>query len=262
MNSAVRVFFTIILTLLCNCTRVNSDEKVEGIRIVSLSPGITASIVDMGYSNYIIGRSAFCEDQTHAIPVVGDLYNIDYERLLRLQPTHVFVQKLTSAVDSHLEELASEGPFDLRSWKLDTIVDIHTLGSELATILGGYSPDLEIEQIVSSFFDHPTLLMTNGSSQQTGLCFGRGTYLDDVWTAMGGENALHARGWCKLSLEDIARLSPARIVIVSDIQFTNDNPVESLGIPVTKFVHKDVLIPSTRIVQVAHALRTSMVGPQ
>ena len=75
-------------------------------------------------------------------------------------------------------------------------------------------------------------------------------------------NALHAKGWCKLSLEDIARLSPARIVIVSDIQFTNDNPVESLGIPVTKFVHKDVLIPSTRIVQVAHALRTSMVGPQ
>ena len=258
----MRVFFTAILAVLCSCTQVNSDEKLEGIRVVSLSPGITASIVDMGFSDYIIGRSAFCEDQGNAIPVVGDLYNIDYERLLRLQPTHVFVQKLVAPVDGHLERLAGEGSFVLRSWKLDSIVDIHVLGSELATILGGTAPDLVIEQTAISFINLPTLLMTDGSNQQTGLCFGRSTYLDDVWSAMGGVNALHTSGWCKLSLEDIARLSPARIIIVSDIPITHDNPVESLGIPVTKFVHKDVLIPSTRIVEVAQALRTSMVESQ
>jgi hypothetical protein len=76
---------------------------------------------------------------------------------------------------------------------------------------------------------------------------------------MGGVNALQTDGWQKLSIEDIARLSPSRIVIVNDVLFTQKSPVESLHIPVITFIHKDVLIPSIRVTKVAKSLADCLV---
>ena len=110
----------------------------------------------------------------------------------------------------------------------------------------------------NSISDAPTLIMTSGSEQQVGICFGTNTYLDDVWRAIGGVNALDSDGWRMLSIEDIVMLSPDRILLVSDSVFTQSSPIEKLGIPVVRFVHKDVLIPSTRIEDVAKALQASL----
>ena len=257
----MRILFVIILVFLCNCSDVSSDVK-EGVRIVSLSPGITASLIDMGFAQKIVGQSAFCEEITNSVPVVGDIYAIDYERLLRLHPSHVFIQNRSSGIDSHLVELSESGAFTLRSWDLDSISDIQTLASDLASILAVKESPIEVKLDGISISDGPTLLMTSGSQQQVGLCFGKGTYLDDMFIAMGGVNALETNGWSLLSLEDIARLSPARIVIVSDVKPTQHTPIDSLGIPVTFFVHKDVLVPSTRIVEVAQSLQQSLAESQ
>lgn len=234
------------------CSPNENETHQEGIRVVSLSPGITASLIDMGFRDQIVGRSAFCEIK--GISVVGDLYAIDYERLLRLQPTHVFVQQQVGGVDSHLEELAKKGTFILRSWKLNTIEDIAQLSADLSSVL-----TIEPHQVTFAFeqatvSDKPTLLMTGGGEQSVGICFGKNTYLADIWEAIGGVNALEKEGWQMLSLEDIARLAPSRILIVSDVPITSYGSVETLGIPVIRFVHKDVLIPSTRIVHVAQTL--------
>jgi ABC-type hemin transport system substrate-binding protein len=258
----LRTFILFILVFLSNCSQVSIDEQADGVRIVSLSPGITASLIDMGFTQQIVGRSPFCEDRTNSIPVVGDLNSINYERLVRLRPTHVFLQNRLAGIDSHLADLAKSGAFILRSWELDSVAHIQLLGSELAEILDVNEPYIDIKLSSLQVSDAPTLLMTNGSQQQIGLCFGKNTYLDDLIKEMGGVNALSTSGWSMLSLEDIARLSPSRIIIVSDVSFTQSSPVESLDIPVTKFVHKDVLIPSTRIVEVAQALHQSMVGQQ
>ena len=243
---------------LFNCSSEECEPQPEGIRIISLSPGITASLIDMGFEEQIVGRSAFCDKQVEAIPVVGDLHTIDYERLLRLQPTHVFVQPQAVGEDSHLQELANNNAFILRNWKLNTIEDIRTLASELSSGLVWNDSAILITIDDTSISDAPTLIMTSGSEQQVGICFGTNTYLDDVWRSLGGVNALDSDGWRMLSIEDIVRLSPDRILLVSDSVFTQSSPIEKLGIPVVRFVHKDVLIPSTRIEDVAMALQESL----
>jgi ABC-type Fe3+-hydroxamate transport system substrate-binding protein len=232
MSKNLKTIVCIFVTLLCTCSTRESEPSRGEIRIVSLSPSITASLIDLGFSDEIVGRSAFCEEVASSIPVVGDLY----------------------AVDSHLEDLSQRGLFILRSWKLNTIEDIKKLSTDLLTVFTMNQSPVEFEfgKIVIS--DDPTLLMTRGSEQNVGICFGKNTYLDDIWGAIGGVNALKKDGWQMLSLEDIARLSPSRILIVSDTPFINRSPVESLGIPVIQFVHKDVLIPSTRILQVTQSL--------
>ena len=258
MVNCIRFFACIFVVFLCNCSSEECESHPEGIRIISLSPGITASLIDMGFEEQIVGRSAFCDKQVEAIPVVGDLHTIDYERLLRLQPTHVFVQPQAVGEDSHLQELANNSAFILRNWKLNTIEDIRTLASELSSVLVWNDSAILITIDGTSISDAPTLIMTSGSEQQVGICFGTNTYLDDVWRSLGGVNALDSDGWRMLSIEDIVRLSPDRILLVSDSIFTQSSPIEKLGIPVVRFVHKDVLIPSTRIVNVAKALQASL----
>ena len=72
---------------------------------------------------------------------------------------------------------------------------------------------------------------------------------------MGGINAIKSSGWISLSIEDIARLSPSVIVVISDTQFALSKGILSLDIPIISFIHPDVLIPSSRITEVAIALQ-------
>ena len=247
----------ILCILVTACTNVEPD-KADGVRIISLSPGITATVVDIGFGDLVVGRSSFCEAVGTDIPVVGDLLDIDYERLLRLTPSDVLVQTTASGVDPHLEQLAEGGHFALHSWRVDRLSDIELLHSDLLQLLGGEKVALEIsiddklDQLPSSI-----LIMTSGSKGNPGLCFGRQTYLGDLLELMGGTNALQHDGWVTLSLEDIGKLHPDLIVVVSDslIPESSLSALKSLQIPITPFVHEDALIPSSKIVDVANSLQ-------
>jgi ABC-type hemin transport system substrate-binding protein len=256
----VRNIFLAVFVLV-GCTNVN-EEQQNGERIVSLSPSITATLVDVGAEEYIVGRSAFCKSVREDIPVVGDLYNIDYERLLRLHPTNVFVQKTTAEVDAHLQELATRGNFSLHTWKCDRVFEIATMHKDLLEILAIEGETFEVKQ-PEILLELPVslLLMTPGSASNAGLCFGKQTYLDDVLTLLGGTNALNSSGWITLTLEDIARLQPHAIVVVSDIHFEISKGLKSLNIPVIPFIHEDVLVPSSRIIDVAKALQQKLKKP-
>ena len=251
------VFFCFLLVLSC----VQSEqEPVAGERIISLSPSITATLSDIGALDSVVGRSAFCDVGDMEIPAVGDLYEIDYERLLVLRPTKVFVQKTAASVDAHLQQLAQKDYFTLYAWELDSIADIKLLHDELLSILElqGDPMQLSLDE-TDVAMPNPILIMTPGSTRGAGLCFGKKTYLDDVLTMMGGTNALQEDGWISLSLEDIAILDPVAILIVSDSNFAVGDGIASLEIPVIPFIHEDVLIPSSKIVNVALALQQKLV---
>ena len=81
----MKLIGSVLFVLFCSSCSSESEPQVSGARIVSLSPSITASLIDMGVGEHLVGRSAFCEKGVASIPVVGDLYTVDYERLLRLK---------------------------------------------------------------------------------------------------------------------------------------------------------------------------------
>ncbi len=249
-----------ILIFLLSCGQSNQEEY-SGERVISLSPSITATLADIEASELIVGRSSFCKDVDNDIPVVGDLYEIDYERLLLLQPTKVFVQQTAAGIDSHLVQLSKQEQFTLYSWEISRITDIQKMHDELVGILG-----LHVEPIQISLGEPddslltPMLIMTPGSQEAIGICFGKQTYLDDVLTLIGGTNVLTTPGWVSLSLEDISALKPAAIIMVSDATFVLSKSIKSLDIPIIQCIHEDVLVPSSKIVGVAHAFREKLMN--
>ena len=46
------------------------------------------------------------------------------------------------------------------------------------------------------------------------MAFGTGTYVDDLWTAMGGTNAMRRPGDPAITAEDVVRLAPAAIISI------------------------------------------------
>ncbi len=78
-----------------------------------LFPSVTELLFDLGLSNNVIGRTGFCIHPRTAvklIPKIGGTKDVDLDKLIALQPTHVIVnidentlqtyQELSAAVDN------------------------------------------------------------------------------------------------------------------------------------------------------------------
>ena len=182
------------------------------------------------------------------------------KRLLLLNPTHVFVQQTQSSIHPHLLELSKQGVFTLQTWKLDRLQDIQAIVKNLSLQLNGEQSSVELQIEAKSNLPSPILIVTQGAPNSASLCFGRDTYLNDIIELMGVQNAIEQTGWRTLSLEDIVKLQPKCILVVSDtiIQEESLKGIRSLGIQVIPFVHRNVLIPSSQILHVANALQESM----
>lgn len=260
----MRNFFIVSLLSLLGACHPNSENVDQGdVRIISLSPGITNTLIDTGFEHFLVGRSPFCFYADQEIPVVGDLRNIDYERLLRLLPTHVFVQETASGIDGHLLALATQGNFELRAWPLDRVSDIQDIYGDVTEMFGDQRLSLRIDTSENQLVLSPILLITQGVEGNAGLSFGKDTYIDDVLQLMGVENVVQQSGWVSLSLEDIGRLQPKAIIVVTD-SIINESALTSLrsvGYRVIPFVHEHVLVPSSYIVDVAKKLQEVTIEP-
>jgi len=247
------VCITFLLLFICGCHSNKEETHQSGIRIVSLSPGITNTVIDAGFSDFLVGRSPFCFNAHQDIPIVGDLRSVDYERLLKIAPTHVFVQQTVSNIDEHLVALATQGKFKLHAWPIDRFADIQKMYGDLTEMFGDSRLPLELVSFNETTLPSPVLVITQGMEGNAGLSFGKDTYIDDLLEGMGVSNVLHQSGWISLSLEDISRLQPKAIIVVSDSEILERslNGLRSIGIPVLPFVHEHVLVPSSYIVDVA-----------
>ena len=252
-------------------------------RIVSLSPAISRSLVDLSIGDLVVGRTPFCHSINDSVPVVGDLYNLNYEQLVRLKPTHVLAQPPTGSIDQHLRELADQRGWTLAQWKLNGIADIETLVRELpeavfqgdkprlaaasaraAQILNDLAEQLSPGPAAARVFQGRTLLI---ASVDPILAFADETYLDDVLAALQANNAAPGTGWVELSYEDVVRINPDAIILVRETIHDGDGESSSLTSlrnldveaarsgRITELVHPDALLPSSSVREVAAALR-------
>lgn len=273
------------LLLLAACDgRESLPVADDGPRIASLSPAITRTLVDLGLAEHIVGRTAFCRSVDASVPVVGDLLHLDYERLVRLQPTHVLTQRSARDADPGLHALA-----DRHGWRLwnasrvDDLDDVRTLVSTLPGVLEG-SLDAEhlaaaqrlstelLGRLEAALAGSPANRFRGRvlvlSDLQPLTAFGTTTYMDDLLRRLGGRNALTARGWVQLSMEDLVRLDPVAVILLVDRSPADPNLLRArfAGLPIAAvrqqrlvvLAHPDALLPSSALISVAEALAATL----
>jgi len=97
------VFFIIFLLLIaCNKSQKIKDSKYDNsnIRIISLAPSITRELVELNQTNNLVGISSYCfiaDSLKHL--VLGNLIELNIEKILLLKPEIVFLTEMVNKSD-------------------------------------------------------------------------------------------------------------------------------------------------------------------
>ena len=221
-------------------------------RIVVLSPALAVMLQQLGHEDDIVAKHTWDLALGDAIPTIGDQFELDYETLLRLDPTHVYTQYESAGVPDRLRELASDRGWHLEDYRLNTIDDIAAALDDLHLDLGGTvqtDTPLEVEGVdLGSVpdFDHPlpsdrlaTALSDRGpsvrgarrvlllASADAPAALGPGSFHHDILVRIGGtpavDDGMGGGPWMTLDAEDVLRLAPDAIVLFAPREPSEDD---------------------------------------
>lgn len=204
----------------CGRSAHEADAKPPaGPRIVSLSPALTHSIERLGGGGSIVGCTPWCRVEGAA--VVGALEDRNLEAIAALRPTLLVRQSGSAdpALDRVLAGIGATG----KSWTLGTLAEVRRSIPQLADALESAGVAGARARAESIAADHAAALAepvtTDGPvaflySTDPPAAFGKGSYVDELWAAMGGRNAVSSAGYPTLTAEDIATLGAVAVVVI------------------------------------------------
>lgn len=196
---------------------------------------MTRTVVDLGGGATIVGRTPWCTGVD--APVVGTLLDHDLGRIAALHPGCLLVQ--TSAVAPELERFARERGIRLVVAHVDRLADIEAMVSAVAEVMADSEHASERREALLERASAARAEARAVAGSRAGRwlllyaadppgAFGRNTYLSDLWEALGGSNAVERSGYPELSLEDIVRLDPERILLVRAAPGRESTPLDVL----------------------------------
>ncbi|MBN1441980.1 MAG: ABC transporter substrate-binding protein [Planctomycetes bacterium] len=222
-----------------------SASAGAGLRIVSLSPAVTQMVRDLGLESSIVAAGRYDPVAPREAEVVGDLYQLDYEKLLRLRPDHIFLQPGRPGVPARLERMAADHGWRLHHYQIHKVEDVlralhssegsagqtgvgEALGAaeKAAALAAKLRDDLERLSALTRGRRAPRTLLLFGLDPLTGV--GRETFLGEMLEIAGGDNALPAGGppYPVLDREKLLALAPEAIVVIRSTDASPDPSVE------------------------------------
>ena len=155
------------------------EESDESIRIVTLSPHLAELVFAVGAGNLVVGVSAYTDypDQAATLPVIGDAFNIDQERLALLSPDLLLAWD-TGTPAHVVDELRSRG-YRVEIITTTTISDVAAALRRIDALAARY----RAASGISVFYQVDTrpLYTINGRhfvSELIGLCGGTNIFAD------------------------------------------------------------------------------------
>ncbi|RQV93563.1 MAG: hypothetical protein EH225_00230 [Calditrichaeota bacterium] len=193
------VILFLILTVFVDFVQAQGDKNQP--KLVSLAPHITEIIFKLGAGEQLIGRSEFClyPPSAASIESVGGYLNIDFEKIVILQPDIIF-QFPNEENRRKLENLG----FTVVDMPNETISDILVsiekagrvlnLPNRADEMIAGIRDTLALVSRDDSLnLYSPSALLVVGR-QRMSLAHlyvvGKGTYLNEIWEICGGKNVM------------------------------------------------------------------------
>ena len=260
----------------------SEDGATEGPRIVALSPAIAIMLIDLGAEDRIVGRHAFDLALPRSVRVVGDQSGIDYETLLRLNPTHVVLERGAGPLPPRLRDLAERRGWTLVQHPMLTLDDIRgALGAlpealDLGPEAGARRDALlarmdEVWRVREGFGERVGRALILYSTEPIGAA-GPGSFHAQLLESMGGALAFD-RGapYIALDAEDARRLDPDSVILMipgADPERIDDllAPLRRAGLRAVaegRFAlihHPHCQTPSTAMIEVAELLDDTTGG--
>lgn len=232
-------------------------------RIISLSPAATDLLRELSLDDRIIGASAFCRDADH-LPVVGDLSGVDAEALIRLRPDLLVYQETAAPPPAGLFGAADMVGAETLAVPVDDMADLHRaidtlahaadperVNPQIARRCAQLHATLDEALLPGVGLDVSVLLLQPGPNI---LAWGGRTWLGHVVTAAGARPLLEDRSWTGVSSEDVIRLEPDMIFVLSEHADVDTSAITTLDTPASKDGQVHVLAHPRLMIPGVHAL--------
>lgn len=158
-----------------------------------------------------------------------DGVSVDAERLIALKPTDVIFQRTVSGgPEAEVDALSQGRSWKNHAWRLDRLSDVRAMIEGVGTLLGDNGAKLAaalIERFDRALQPDPyvtalgPVLLLFGTDPP--MAFGPGSYVDDIWRALGGRNVVTAGAYPELTVEEMVRLDPAWVIVVGSNTMRN-----------------------------------------
>ena len=244
-------------------------------RIVVLSPALGVMLTDLGLAGRVVGRHGWDTLLDQSLPVCGDQTGLDYEALLRADPTHILTEWGTRELPAQLNTLAAKHDWDLQDFRLLSLADVASVSARLRELFPNAEPAESIErfdQLMTAPVPAPLwrgrVLLLMSTSPVAAI--GPGSAHHELLLRVGGVPAItEGSPFMPLHAEDVLRISPDAIILLQPRSGSGDtqssapvalNGLASLAIPaiehgrVVRIDHPLGLLPSTRLIEVADSM--------
>ncbi|MDX2146216.1 MAG: hypothetical protein SFZ23_01740 [Planctomycetota bacterium] len=193
-------------------------------RLVALSAGLGVTLRDLGLSHLVVGRHGFDLALDPSIPVSGDQSGLDYDALLRVQPTHVLLEWGARPLPPRLIQLAEQQGWTINNLPNLTLDDIRQTTARLQRDFGDFrTPHQQSDWVQkldrawqrrgNGFASLGRVLLLGQSDPPAAI--GPGSFHHQILERVGGVPAIsHGAPWIELSAEDLIRLNPDAVVLV------------------------------------------------
>jgi iron complex transport system substrate-binding protein len=200
----------------------------QPVRIVSTFPSITETLFALGLGDRVVGVSTYCRypPQVLSLPKVGTYTKPDPERIARLRPDLVILQKEASTLAERLPALGIR----FLGVKMGSLPEVYSMIQEIGAAAGvpgraerlndEIRSRLEAVRAAAAGKPKPTVLMVVGRTPGllTNLIgVGASAYLGELLEIAGGSNVLRgtAIAYPHISLETVVRMNPDVILDMS-----------------------------------------------
>ncbi|MEZ6243994.1 MAG: hypothetical protein R3B57_13235 [Phycisphaerales bacterium] len=237
----------------------SSKDKNE-LRIVALSPAIAHMLVELGLEDKIVGRHDWDLVLRKDVPAVGSQDGIDYEALLRTNPTDILLEWGSRPLPQRLTSLAAEHGWTVRNYgSLLTLDDMartlddldltyaepfekrpESVGVKNAADLDPttrFERPLPSERLAQAWRDRGPAVRRAGRVLLLGMtdppsAMGPGSFHQQILERLGGLPAItDGAAWQELDAEDVLRLAPDAIVLVLPRTPSPDEAFEAPATP-------------------------------
>ena len=189
----------ILLPVLASCTPAGpaaAPDDVRYERIVSLAPNLTELVFAAGAGDRLVGVSAYSDYPPAAgqLPVVGDAFTIDRERLALIAPDALFVWK--SGTPAHtVDELRAAG-FTVEVLKTQGLADIAATLRRIGHLTGKVETAARtaddflaaIEALERKYADRPAITVFYQVSKRPLFTINGRHFVGELITLCGGRN--------------------------------------------------------------------------
>lgn len=220
----IAAFLTYVAVQIGDPDTAAASTAADTNGIIVMSPAIAVILTDLGLADRIVGRHAFDIVLEKTTPIAGDMNGFDYERLLRLQPTHIFLEQSAQETPDRLRTLAADNGWTLHTLPLLALDDIPAAVELIAGIFPSdetqRSADALVEGLHQTMQPDPTIASRAGRvlplywTNPPGAA-GPGSFHYEILERLGYRMALTEGGpYITLDPEDILRMDPDSILLL------------------------------------------------